>query len=160
MQPTRGYDGLHLSSRSLRLSSSRSDHSTTFPVTVKHANLICGNLRRLAGALGGTAYPPCRPPRRCGSSAEGRAGRAARCRPCSGSTPPRHDRELLTAITMRVRLRARRAVRSTAPECPALPSPRRAVAIRLQPSPNRAGRPCAALCFRYPPSPASDPQML
>ena len=25
---------------------------------------------------------------------------------------------------------------------------------------HRAGRPCAALCFRYPPSPASDPQML
>ena len=69
-------------------------------------------------------------------------------------------RELLSAITMRVRLRARRAVRSTAPECPALPSPRRAVATRLQPSPNRAGRPCAALCFRYPPSPACDPQML
>ena len=54
---------------------------------------------------------------------------------------------------MRVRLRARRAVRSTAPECPALPSPRRAVATRLQPSPNRAGRPCAALCFDIRPVP-------
>ena len=102
----------------------------------------CGRARR-------RAHPPCRPPRRRGSAAAGRAGRAARCRPCSGSTPPGHDRELLSAITMRVRLRARRAVCSTAPECPALPSPRRAVATRLQPSPNRAGPPCAALCFRY-----------
>ena len=55
----------------------------------------CGRARR-------RAHPPCRPPRRRGSAVAGRAGRAARCRPCSGRPPPRHDRELLPAITMRV----------------------------------------------------------
>ena len=106
----------------------------------------CGRARR-------RAHPPCRPPRRRGSAAAGRAGRAARCRPCSGSTPPRHDRELLPAITMRVRLRARRAVRSTAPECPALPSPRRAVATRLQPSPIEPGAHAQHYAFDIRPVP-------
>ena len=106
----------------------------------------CGRARR-------RAHPPCRPPRRRGSAAAGRAGRAARCRPCSGSPPPRHDRELLPAITMRVRLRARRAVRSTAPECPALPSPRRAVATRLQPSPIEPGAHAQHYAFDIRPVP-------
>ena len=70
-QLTGGYGGLYLSSRSLRLSSSRGHHYTTFPVTVKHANL-----RRLAGALDGARTHPAG--HRAAAAAQSRVEQVAR----------------------------------------------------------------------------------